>query len=96
MKPVVIRREWTSAVRDGRSSMGGLRGIICSAANLPFRYGLGGSTGRRTAQHSQAFHTLFSHIPGPVDAYTPYDARAMIAAIRINPVIYIDDRWIQH
>jgi pyruvate dehydrogenase E1 component beta subunit len=50
------------------------------------------------AQHSQAFHALFSHIPGlkVVMPATPYDAKGlMVAAIRDNnPVIYIDDRWL--
>lgn len=50
------------------------------------------------AQHSQAFHALFSHVPGlkVVMPATPYDAKGlMIAAIRDNnPVIYIDDRWL--
>jgi pyruvate dehydrogenase E1 component beta subunit len=54
--------------------------------------------GEQAAQHSQAFHTLFSHIPGlkVVMPSTPYDAKGlMVAAIRDpNPVIYIDDRWI--
>jgi pyruvate/2-oxoglutarate/acetoin dehydrogenase E1 component len=54
--------------------------------------------GEQAAQHSQAFHALFAHIPGlkVVMPATPYDAKGlMIAAIRDeNPVIYIDDRWL--
>jgi pyruvate/2-oxoglutarate/acetoin dehydrogenase E1 component len=54
--------------------------------------------GEQAAQHSQAFHALFSHIPGlkVVMPSTAYDAKGlMIAAIRDeNPVIYIDDRWL--
>lgn len=54
--------------------------------------------GEQAAQHSQAFHALFAHIPGlkVVMPSTPYDAKGlMIAAIKDdNPVIYIDDRWL--
>ena len=50
------------------------------------------------AQHSQALHGLFSHIPGlkVVMPSTPYDAKGlMISAIKDNnPVIFIDDRWL--
>lgn len=57
--------------------------------------------GEQAAQHSQALHTIFSHVPGlkVVMPATPYDAKGlMIAAIRDpNPVVYIDDRWLyQH
>lgn len=54
--------------------------------------------GEQAAQHSQAFHAIFAHIPGlkvvaPSDAH---DAKGlMISAIRDdNPVVYIDDRWL--
>ena len=54
--------------------------------------------GEQAAQHSQAIHALFSHIPGlkVVMPATPYDAKGlMIAAIKDpNPVVYIDDRWL--
>ncbi|HET6461362.1 MAG TPA: pyruvate dehydrogenase complex E1 component subunit beta [Syntrophales bacterium] len=54
--------------------------------------------GEQAAQHSQALHAMFSHIPGlkVVMPSTPYDAKGlMIAAIRDpNPVIFIDDRWL--
>ena len=54
--------------------------------------------GEQAAQHSQALHSLFAHIPGlkVVMPSTPYDAKGlMIAAIRDdNPVVYIDDRWL--
>jgi pyruvate dehydrogenase E1 component beta subunit len=53
--------------------------------------------GEQAAQHSQALHALFAHIPGlkVVMPSTPYDAKGlMIAAIRDdNPVVYLDDRW---
>lgn len=54
--------------------------------------------GEQAAQHSQALHAVFSHIPGlkVVMPSTPYDAKGlMIAAIKDpNPVIFIDDRWL--
>lgn len=52
--------------------------------------------GEQAAQHSQALHALFAHIPGlkVVMPSTAYDAKGlMTAAIRDpNPVIFIDDR----
>jgi len=54
--------------------------------------------GEQAAQHSQALHAIFSHIPGlkVVMPSTPYDAKGlMISAVRDNnPVLYIDDRWL--
>jgi len=54
--------------------------------------------GSQAAQHSQALHALFAHIPGlyVVAPSTPSDAKGlMIAAIRNdNPVVFIDDRWL--
>jgi len=54
--------------------------------------------GEQAAQHSQALHGIFSHVPGlkVVMPATPYDAKGlMVAAIRDpNPVVYIDDRWL--
>jgi len=54
--------------------------------------------GEQAAQHSQALHSLFAHIPGlkVVAPSTPYDAKGlMIAAIRDeNPVVFVDDRWL--
>lgn len=52
----------------------------------------------QAAQHSQALHALFAHIPGlkVVMPATPYDAKGLlVAALRDdNPVVYIDDRWL--
>jgi acetoin:2,6-dichlorophenolindophenol oxidoreductase subunit beta len=52
--------------------------------------------GEQAAQHSQALHSMFAHVPGlkVVMPATAYDAKGlMIAAIRDpNPVVYIDDR----
>lgn len=54
--------------------------------------------GEQAAQHSQALHALFAHIPGlkVVMPATARDAKGLfIASIRDpNPVIFIDDRWL--
>lgn len=83
--------------------------IINEAANWHYMFGGKSSVpvviwgiinrgGEQAAQHSQALHALFSHIPGlkVVMPSTPYDAKGlMISAIQDNnPVVYIDDRWL--
>src|SRR3972149_173201 len=83
--------------------------IINQAANWHYMFGGRSSVpvviwgiinrgGEQAAQHSQAIHALFSHVPGlkVVMPSTPYDAKGlMISAIKDdNPVIYIDDRWL--
>jgi len=83
--------------------------IINEAANWSYMFGGKSSVpvviwgiinrgGEQAAQHSQALHAMFAHIPGlkVVMPSTPYDAKGlMIAAIRDdNPVVYIDDRWL--
>lgn len=54
--------------------------------------------GEQGAQHSQALHSWFMHIPGlrVVMPYTPQDARDLLiaAALSPDPVLYIDDRWL--
>ncbi len=54
--------------------------------------------GEQGAQHSQALHAWFAHVPGlrVVMPATVADARdLMIAAVRCDdPVVYIDDRWL--
>ncbi len=54
--------------------------------------------GEQGAQHSQALHSWFAHIPGlrVVMPATPADARdLLIASVLCNdPVLYIDDRWL--
>jgi pyruvate dehydrogenase E1 component beta subunit len=54
--------------------------------------------GEQGAQHSQALQAMFTHIPGlkVVMPSTAYDAKGLlIAAVQdLNPVIYIDDRWL--
>lgn len=89
--------------------MYGLDPIINEAANWHYMFGGSASVpvviwgiinrgGEQAAQHSQALHALFAHIPGlkVVMPATPYDAKGlMIAAIKDpNPVVYIDNRWL--
>jgi pyruvate dehydrogenase E1 component beta subunit len=54
--------------------------------------------GEQGAQHSQALHAMFMHIPGlkVVMPATAYDAKGLlISALEDpNPVLYIDDRWL--
>jgi pyruvate dehydrogenase E1 component beta subunit len=54
--------------------------------------------GEQAAQHSQAVHAMFAHVPGlkVVMPATAYDAKGLlIAAVHDgNPVMYIDDRWL--
>ncbi len=50
------------------------------------------------AQHSQALHAMFMHVPGlkVVMPSTPYDAKGLLIAAVYdgNPVMYIEDRWL--
>jgi pyruvate dehydrogenase E1 component beta subunit len=54
--------------------------------------------GEQGAQHSQALHSMFMHVPGlkVVMPATPYDAKGLLMAAMgdPNPVLYIDDRWL--
>lgn len=54
--------------------------------------------GEQAAQHSQALHSIFSHVPGlkVVAPSCPVDAKGlMVAAIRDdNPVVFVDERWL--
>jgi pyruvate dehydrogenase E1 component beta subunit len=54
--------------------------------------------GEQGAQHSQALHSWFAHIPGlrVVMPSTPTDARDLLIASVLceDPVLYIDDRWL--
>ena len=54
--------------------------------------------GEQGAQHSQALHSWYAHIPGlrVVMPATPADARdLLIGAVQSDdPVLYIDDRWL--
>jgi len=54
--------------------------------------------GEQGAQHSQALHAWFAHVPGlrVVMPATPADARDLLisAVLCDDPVVYIDDRWL--
>lgn len=54
--------------------------------------------GEQGAQHSQALHSWFAHIPGlrVVMPATAADARDLLIAATLcnDPVLYIDDRWL--
>ena len=54
--------------------------------------------GEQGAQHSQALHSWFAHIPGlkVVLPSSVADARDLLIAsvLAEQPVIYIDDRWL--
>jgi len=54
--------------------------------------------GEQGAQHSQALHSWFTHVPGlrVVMPSTVADARDLLIAsvLSKDPVIYIDDRWL--
>jgi pyruvate dehydrogenase E1 component beta subunit len=54
--------------------------------------------GEQGAQHSQALHSMFMHVPGlkVVMPSTPADAKGLLAAAVAdpNPVLYVDDRWL--
>jgi acetoin:2,6-dichlorophenolindophenol oxidoreductase subunit beta len=54
--------------------------------------------GEQGAQHSQALHAWFSHVPGlrVVMPSTVADARDLLiaSALSDDPVVYIDDRWL--
>lgn len=54
--------------------------------------------GEQGAQHSQALHSWFAHIPGlrVVMPATVADARDLLVAAAMcpDPVVYIDDRWL--
>lgn len=53
--------------------------------------------GEQGAQHSQALHSWYAHIPGlrVVMPATPADARDLLISATLcdDPTIYIDDRW---
>lgn len=77
--------KWHHMLGGGRSPSMVVRGIV----------NRGGEQG---AQHSQALHSWYAHIPGlrVVMPATPSDARdLLIAAVQSpDPVLYIDDRWL--
>lgn len=54
--------------------------------------------GEQGAQHSQALHSWFAHVPGlrVVMPTTVRDARDLLiaAVVSPDPVVYVDDRWL--
>lgn len=67
------------------------------SVNVPIVFwGIINRRGEQAAQHSQAIHAMFAHVPGlkVVMPSTPYDAKGlMIAAIQDpNPVVFVDER----
>ncbi len=70
-------------------------------ANVPVVFwGIINRRGEQAAQHSQAIHGIFAHVPGlkVVMPATAYDAKGlMIAAIEDpNPVVFMDERMLYH
>lgn len=61
-------------------------------------WGIVNRGGEQAAQHSQAIHAMFAHIPGlkVVMPSTPYDAKGLlVASVKDgNPVVFVDDRWL--
>ena len=81
--------------------------IVNQAANWSYLFGTGAPLviravinrgGEQGAQHSQALHAMFMHVPGlkVVMPSTPFDAKGLLLAALDdpNPVMYIDDRWL--
>jgi len=74
------------------------RYMLASNEDIPLTIrGIINRGGEQGAQHSQALHSWFAHIPGlrVVMPATPSDARnLLIQSVECpDPVIYIDDRW---
>ena len=87
----------------------GVEQIVNQAANWSYMFGgqvkvpltiraIINRGGEQAAQHSQALHSIFMHVPGikVVVPSTPSDAKGLlVASIEDNdPVLYIDDRWL--
>lgn len=70
-------------------------GKVCAPVTVRAVINRGGEQG---AQHSQALHSWFAHIPGlrVVIPATASDARDLLIASVLcdDPVVYIDDRWL--
>lgn len=68
-----------------------------STASVTIR-GIVNRGGEQGAQHSQALHSWFAHIPGlrVVMPATPRDARDLLISSVLcqSPVVFIDDRWL--
>lgn len=73
--------------------------LFCGRANVPLVVrAVINRGGEQGAQHSQALHAFFMHVPGlkVVMPATPADAKGLLIAAMEdpNPVVYIDDRWL--
>jgi pyruvate dehydrogenase E1 component beta subunit len=69
--------------------------------NVPVVFwGIINRRGEQAAQHSQALHAIFAHIPGlkVVMPATAYDAKGLMAAAiqDPNPVVFVDERLLYH
>lgn len=69
--------------------------------NVPIVFwGIINRLGEQAAQHSQALHAFFAHVPGlkVVMPATAYDAKGlMVSAIQDpNPVVFVDERLLYH
>jgi len=67
--------------------------------NIPLViWGIVNRGGEQAAQHSQANHSIFMHLPGIkiVAPSNPYDAKGLLvsAVYDDNPVLFMDDRWL--
>ncbi len=75
------------------SSMFGQRGSVPVVVRAIINRG-----GQQGAQHSQALHSWFAHIPGlrVVMPASVADARDLLVSATLcdDPVLYIDDRWL--
>jgi len=90
MDPIVNQAANWSYLFGGRAEgRGGAPLVIRAVINR------GGEQG---AQHSQALHAMFMHVPGlkVVMPSTPSDAKGLLLAAVADPgpVLYIDDRWL--
>lgn len=83
--------------------------VVTQAAKWSSMFGQAGSVpvviraiinrgGQQGAQHSQALHAWFAHVPGlrVVMPYSVADARDLLVAATLcdDPVLYVDDRWL--
>ena len=84
--PIINQAANWSYMNGGRASVPVVFWIVVNRA------------GEQAAQHSQALHSLFSHIPGlkVIAPSNAYDVKGLlISAIKDpNPVVFIDDRWL--
>jgi pyruvate/2-oxoglutarate/acetoin dehydrogenase E1 component len=70
-------------------------GQVCVPLTI---WGIINRGGEQAAQHSQALHSMFTHVPGlkVVMPSTPHDAKGLlVSCVRDdNPVLFVDDRWL--